>query len=256
MFPYLFDLFGWRVPTYGVLVVSAFLAGLAVTGKLARRAGANPDTILDLGVWSAIAGIVGAKLMMVLVDLGDYTSGRRRLFSIETIQAAGIFYGGFLTALVVAYLYMRRHRLPVLATLDLFAPGIALAHAIGRLGCLFAGCCWGRECSLPWAVTFTRQEAAALVGVPLHKALHPTQVYEALAVLAIFGFLCLRISKPHRHGAVIGWYLVLYSAVRFGLEYLRDPQQPNPFDGPLTIAQWISLGMIVAVIIPRRRISR
>jgi len=182
------------------------------------------------------------------VDLPEYLRDPRMLFSLSTLQAAGIFYGGLLMALIVAWFYMRRKHLPMLATADVLAPGIALGHGIGRLGCFAAGCCWGAQCNLPWAVTFTKPEAHDLVGVPLGVPLHPTQLYEAIAEAIIFLILYWRISKPHRPGAIIGLYLVLYSTVRFFDDFLRDPQQPNPFGGPFNTAQWISLGLIAVVI--------
>jgi phosphatidylglycerol---prolipoprotein diacylglyceryl transferase len=153
-----------------------------------------------------------------------------------------------LAALIVAWFYMRHKHLPMLATADVLAPGIALGHSIGRLGCFAAGCCWGAQSTLPWAVTFTKPEAHDLVGVPLGVPLHPTQLYEALAEAVIFVILYARIARPHRPGAIIGLYLVLYSAVRFFDDFLRDPQQPNPFGGPFNNAQWISLGLIAIVV--------
>jgi len=247
MLPYLFTIFGVHFPTYGLLVAIAFLLALALTAKLARRNNLDSETVLNLGIYCAMAGIAGAKLMMILVDLPEYLRDPRMLFSLSTLQAAGIFYGGLLAALIVAWFYMRRKHLPMLATADVLAPGIALGHAIGRLGCFAAGCCWGAQCSLPWAVTFTRPEAHELVGVPLGVPLHPTQLYESIAEAVIFLILYFRIAKPHRPGAIIGLYLVLYSTVRFFDDFLRDPQQPNPFGGPFNTAQWISLGLIATV---------
>jgi phosphatidylglycerol---prolipoprotein diacylglyceryl transferase len=248
MLPYLFTIFGFHLPTYGLLVALAFLVALALTAKLARRENMDSETILNLGIYCAMAGIGGAKLMMILVDLPEYARDPARLFSLATLQAAGIFYGGLLAALIMAWFYMRRKHLPLLATADVLAPGIALGHSIGRLGCFAAGCCWGKQATLPWAVTFTRPEARDLVGVPLDIPLHPTQLYEALAELIIFVILYRLISRPHRPGAIIGLYLVLYSIVRFLDDFLRDPQQPNPFGGPFNNAQWISLALIAIVI--------
>jgi phosphatidylglycerol---prolipoprotein diacylglyceryl transferase len=248
MLPYLFTIFGIHFPTYGLLVAIAFLLALALTAKLARLNNLDSETVLNLGIYCAMAGIAGAKLMMILVDLPEYLRDPRMLFSLSTLQAAGIFYGGLLMALIVAWFYMRHKHLPMLTTADVLAPGIALGHSIGRLGCFAAGCCWGSQCSRPWAVTFTRPEAHDLVGVPLGVPLHPTQLYEAIAEAIIFLILYRRITRPHKPGAIIGLYLVLYSTVRFFDDFLRDPQQPNPFGGPFNNAQWISLGLIAVVI--------
>ena len=247
MLPYLFTIFGFHLPTYGLLVAIAYLSALALSAKLARRAKLDSETILNLGIYCAMAGILGAKLLMILVDLPDYIRDPRMLFSLSTLQAAGIFYGGLLLALITAFFYIRSQHLPMLATADVLAPGIALGHSIGRLGCFAAGCCWGAPSTLPWAVTFHRPEAHDLVGVPLGISLHPTQLYESLAELIVFAVLYRRIARPHQPGAIIGLYLVLYSLVRFFCDFLRDPQQPNPFNGPFNNAQWISLGLILLV---------
>ncbi len=175
MLPYLFTIFGFRLPTYGLLVALAFLTALALTARLARRSGLDSETVLNLGIYCAMAGIAGAKLFMILVDFSDYARDPRLLFSLSTLQAAGIFYGGLIAALVVAYFYMRKKQLPMLATADVLAPGIALGHSIGRLGCFAAGCCWGKQAILPWAVTFTKPEAHDLVGVPLGVPLSPAR---------------------------------------------------------------------------------
>jgi len=248
MLPYLFTIFGIHVPTYGLLVAIAFLIALALTARLARRQGLDSEMVLNLGIYCALAGIAGAKLLMILVDFGEYVRNPGLLFSLSTLQAAGIFYGGLLAALLTAYLYMRRKGLPMLGTADVLAPGVALGHSIGRLGCFAAGCCWGAPSSRAWAVVFSKPEAHDLVGVPLGVHLHPTQLYEALAEAIIFLILYWRIRKPHQPGAIIGLYLVLYSTVRFFVDFLRDPQQPNPFGGPFNNAQWISLGLIAVVV--------
>lgn len=249
MFPELFRIGNFFLPTYGLLVALAFLTALMLTGRLAHHAGLDREAVLNVGIYSALAGIIGAKLLMILLDLNTFLANPREILSLSTLQAGGVFYGGLLAALVTAFLYMRRKRLPVLATLDVFAPGLALGHAIGRLGCFAAGCCWGLETRLPWAVKFTDPRANRLVGVPLETPLHPTQLYESLAELVIFAVLFRFFKKPHRDGAVISLYLILYSAARFLVEFVRAHEQPNPFGGPLSNAQWISLGLIVGGVI-------
>jgi phosphatidylglycerol---prolipoprotein diacylglyceryl transferase len=246
MFPEVFRIGGFFLPTYGLLVALAFLVALAVIGKLARGAGLDHEAVLNLGIYCALAGIVGAKLMMFLIDVPYYLSRPAEIFSLSTLQAGGVFYGGLILALVVAFVYMRRKQLPPLKTADVFAPGIALGHAIGRLGCFSAGCCWGVETHLPWAVTFTNPQSNRLVGVPLGIPLHPTQLYEAVAELVIFAILLWRIRRPHHAGAIISLYVVLYGAVRFAVEFVRAHEQANPFGGPFDTSQWISLALIIA----------
>jgi phosphatidylglycerol---prolipoprotein diacylglyceryl transferase len=222
--------------TYGLLVAIAFLVALWMVGRLAKRAGLDPDAVTNLGVYCALAAIVGAKVMLLIVEPGDF-------FSWATLQAGGVFYGGLIAALGVAWWHMRKTKLPPLKTADVFAPAIALGHGIGRLGCFSAGCCWGVECHLPWAVTFRNPVAHDLVGVPLNVPLHPTQLYESAAEFLIFGILLWRFRRPHQTGAVISLYLLLYSTARFVVEFFRFHEQGNLWGTPLDTSQWISIGL-------------
>jgi phosphatidylglycerol:prolipoprotein diacylglycerol transferase len=239
MFPKLIQIGSFYIPTYGVLVALAFLAGLGVTLRLARRIGLSQDKITNLAVYCAMAGIVGAKLFMFLFDIGDYLRNPSQIFTLETLQAAGVFHGGFLAALVLAVLYMRKQGLPLLRTMDAFAPGVALGQAIGRLGCFAAGCCWGKECDLPWGVRFRSNFAAP---VPLDKTLHPVQLYESAADLLIFWILYRQFGRSARSGQVIGLYLILYSVARFIIEFFREHEQA--LAGPFSLTQWIALGFL------------
>ena len=246
MLPKLIDTGSIFLPTYGVLVAVAFLVAIWITGRLARRVGLSSDLITNLAIYCALAGMAGAKLFMFLFDWKLYASDPRQIFSFSTLQAAGVYQGGLLLGLLTAAIYMRRHALPALATADVFAPGLAIGHAIGRLGCFAAGCCWGKECDRSWAVTFSNRSANELTGVPLFVPLHPAQLYEAGAELLIFAFLYWQFHKPHRDGTTIGWYLVLYSTARFLVEFVRNHEQALPFGLPLSITQWIALGTLVA----------
>ncbi len=244
MYPKLISIGSFYIPTYGVLVALGFLAGLGITMRLARRAGLPPDQITNLAIYCAMAGIAGAKLFMFLFDFGDYLHHPEQIFTLETLQAAGVFHGGFIVALLVAVFYIRRQKLPVLGTMDVFAPGVAIGQAIGRLGCFAAGCCWGRECDLPWGVHFRSDFAAP---VPLDKALHPVQLYESAADLLIFAFLYRRAGQRHPAGQVIALYLVLYSTARFIIEFFREHEQA--LVGPFSLTQWLALGLFAVGVV-------
>jgi len=125
--------------TYGVLVALAFLAALWMTSRLAKEARLDAEIVTNLGIYCALAAIAGAKVMMFLVDFRYYMEHPGEYFSLATLQAGGIFYGGLIAALGISWWYMRRTRLPLLKTSDVFAPAIALGHGIGRLGCFSAG---------------------------------------------------------------------------------------------------------------------
>jgi len=244
MYPEIFGLS--FLHTYGVLVAAAFLAALWLAGKLAREANLSVDSITNLGIYCALAAIAGAKLMMFLIDIPYYAQHPGDIFSLSTLQAVGVFYGGLLAALGIAVWYMRKTSLPGWKTADVFAPAIALGHGIGRLGCFSAGCCWGIETKLPWAVTFHDPAAALLTGVPLEIALHPAQLYESGAEALAFGFLYWRFGRPHAAGQIIGLYLVISSVLRFLIEFTRNHEQALPFGLPLSITQWIAIGLAAA----------
>jgi phosphatidylglycerol:prolipoprotein diacylglycerol transferase len=243
MFPHLFHIGAFSMPTYGLLVALGFLAGLWLTTRLAARSGISSETVLNLGVFCALAGIVGAKIAMIVMS-PDYRAHPGEIFTLATLQSAGIFYGGLIAALGAAFWYMRRHRLPFLSTADQFAPGVALGHGIGRLGCFAAGCCWGRPTHLPWAVVFSNPDAVISpdrLGVPLH----PTQLYEALAEWIICAMLLFFISRRHRDGQVLGLYLLLYGAARFVIEFYREHDSSNPLGLGLSLEQWIALALML-----------
>jgi phosphatidylglycerol:prolipoprotein diacylglycerol transferase len=253
MLPKLISFGSFYLPTYGVLVAIAFLVALWITIRLGKSAGLGSEQVTNLATYCAIAGLLGAKLFMIAFDWQerDYGNHPGSIFSLDNLQAAGVYQGGLLLAIFTAIFYMRGQHMPILRTCDVFAPGLAAGHAIGRIGCLAAGCCWGLECHLPWAITFTNNEATT--GVPIGRPLHPTQIYESLGNAAIFAFLFWRFRKPHRDGSIFGEYLVLYSILRLGVEFFRYHEQGLYFG--LSLTQWISLGTLIAGIwlLVRRR---
>ena len=238
MFPKLFTIGSFYLPTYGVLVALGFLVGLSVTVKLARKGGLDPEKVTNLAVYVALAGLIGAKLLMIAFDWPDI-----QIFSLSTLQAAGVFQGGLILALVTAFFYIRHNKLPLLPVCDAFAPGVAIGHAIGRLGCFAAGCCWGKECHLPWAVTFKNPEANGLTGVPLNVPLHPAQLYESATEALLFAFLYWRYGRSHAPGQIIGLYLLISSIARFLIEFERFHEQATAYG--LSITQWIAIALAI-----------
>jgi phosphatidylglycerol:prolipoprotein diacylglycerol transferase len=246
LFPKLFTIGSFYLPTYGVLVALGFLTGLWITVRLARRSGLNPELVTNLAVYTALAGLLGAKLMMIAFDWPQFSADPGKIFSLETLQAAGVFQGGLILALITACYYTKAQKLPLLATSDAFAPGLAIGHAVGRLGCFAAGCCWGNECNRFWAVTFHNPEAYALTGVPLEMPLHPSQLYEFTTEAILFVVLYNLYAKAHPPGRIIGLYLVFSSIARFLIEFTRFHAQGLPFGLPLSITQWIAIGLALA----------
>jgi phosphatidylglycerol---prolipoprotein diacylglyceryl transferase len=256
-----FELFGRTIPsftlhTYGFLLACAFLAGLWVAARQARKAGLDANRITDMAVWVLIAGLVGAKLLMLAVDWQFYTRNPRELLSV--FQSGGVFYGGLLGGMLVAWWCARRYHLPGWATADVLAPGVILGQAIGRLGCFAAGCCYGKVAPrVPWAVTFTDPYAARAVGTPLDTPLHPSQLYEsALAFLLFFGLLWLA-GRKRFDGQVILAYAMGYSVIRFVLEFWRgDPDRGTVFGGVLSTSQLISIILVLVAATLWPRLSR
>src|SRR6202140_1444654 len=152
MYPRLFDLGPITVYTYGVLLAAAYLLGLKVAMVRAQAPGLDSVRVLDLGIYIIISALVGAKLLLLITDFRTFRADPRELLTLA--RSGGVFYGGLILAVTVALIYIRRVGLPLWTTCDVFAPGIALGHVIGRLGGLFAGCCYGKPTSLPWGITF------------------------------------------------------------------------------------------------------
>ncbi|MFN8092054.1 MAG: prolipoprotein diacylglyceryl transferase [Vicinamibacteria bacterium] len=257
-----FDLAGrtlgpFTLHTYGVLLAVAFLAGLWVASRQARRSGLEASKITDMAVWVLIAGLVGAKALLVGVEWSYFSRNPKDVFSI--FQSGGVFYGGLIGGILVAALLVRRYRLPGWATADVLAPGVAIGQAIGRLGCFSAGCCWGRATSVPWAVTFTDVYAARQVGTPIDTALHPSQLYESFVVFLVFLFLLWLAPRKRFHGAVTLAYVALYSVARFVLEFWRgDAERGTWFGHTISTSQLIAIALLLgaAVALPYVRRSQ
>jgi phosphatidylglycerol:prolipoprotein diacylglycerol transferase len=224
MHPILFELGPVTVYTYGVLLAAAYLLGLKYAMVRAKSRGLDEARVLDLGIYIIIAALVGAKLLLLFVDFKTYTSNPRAL--LDLLREGGVFYGGLILAVSVAIYYIRRVRLPLWTTTDVFAPGIALGHVVGRFGCFFAGCCWGKPTTVPWGVTFHDLNATLNTGIPLDLKLHPTQLYEAGAEAIILAVLLLSEMRGKKFAGRTFWlYMLLYAISRFIIEFYRgDPR--------------------------------
>jgi phosphatidylglycerol:prolipoprotein diacylglycerol transferase len=236
--PSVFGIGPLTIYTYGVMLAAAYLAGLQLAIVRGRKAGLDPGRLLDLGVYIVIAALVGAKLLLLIVNFNYFRNNPGEILVLA--RSGGVFYGGLITATLVAFWYIRRHELPFWTTCDMFAPGIALGHVIGRLGCLMAGCCFGRQTDVPWAITFTDPFAAANVGTPLNVPLHPTQLYEAGAELMILILLLVTERKGRPYPGRTFWaYMLLYAVSRFVIEFYRGDERGLLMG--LSTSQFISL---------------
>ncbi|HSR50637.1 MAG TPA: prolipoprotein diacylglyceryl transferase [Acidobacteriota bacterium] len=250
MYPKLIDLGPVPIHTYGLLLALALLISIELMARLGHKQGIDRNKIWDLGFIIILSALAGAKLLLVIVEFDTYAADPGRIFTLEFLQAGGVFYGGFLGALAGAGYYIRKHpEFTFWNIADLAAPCIALGQAIGRLGCFAAGCDYGKPADVPWAVTFTSEYAARNVGVPLNVPLHPSQLYESAAAFALFLFLIRAFHRRRFQGQVFLLYLALYAATRFVLEFWRgDPGRGLYFDGLVSTSQIISLILFPAAI--------
>jgi phosphatidylglycerol:prolipoprotein diacylglycerol transferase len=253
MHPILFEIGDWPVYSYGVLLAAAYLVALQMAVVRARHRGIDGTRVMDLGIYLIIAALVGAKLMLVIVDFDYFMSQPQELLSL--VRAGGVFYGGLLAALGVAIVLVRRYGLRIWATADLFAPGIALGHVIGRLGCLLAGCCYGRPADVPWAITFTNPLAASNVGTPLGVPLHPTQLYDAGAELLIMIVLLVTERRGRTFEGRTFWlYMLLYGISRFIIEFYRGDDRGTI--AGISTSQAVSLVIVPLAIVMLVRLRR
>ena len=240
MYPILFRLGGLSVYSYGFFVALGFVAGVVLASLRSRKKGIPFERIVDLFFYSVLSAILGSRILFVLVNLDVY---REKPLDVFKIWEGGlVFYGGLVLAIGVSLVYMKWHRLPIWKFADLFSPSIALGLFFGRIGCFFAGCCYGKGTSLFWGVTFRDVNSLARLGVPLH----PTQLYEAASSLAIFFFLDRLEGKKSFDGQVFWFFLLLYSAARFFIEILRDDPRGFFFGEMLSTSQGI--GILLAMI--------
>lgn len=238
MYPRLFEYGAITVYTYGVLLAAAYLLGLRLATTRAKARGLDATRVMDLGIYIIISALVGAKLLLLVVDYRSFVANPRELLTL--IRVGGVFYGGLILAVVVALVYIRRAGLPLWTTCDVFAPGIALGHVVGRFGCLFAGCCYGKPTRLPWGITFRDSFAATNVGTPLGIPLHPTQLYEAGAEFLILMFLLWMERRGRAFAGRTFWlYMVLYAVSRFVIEFYRGDERGTV--GMFSTSQFISI---------------
>jgi phosphatidylglycerol:prolipoprotein diacylglycerol transferase len=253
MHPILFEVGGWPVYAYGVLLAAAYLAGLQLAVVRARHAGLDAARVMDLGIYLIIAALVGAKLMLIATDFSYFMSHPRELFSL--VRAGGVFYGGLIGAFVVGLWLVGRYKLPVWKTADIYAPGVALGHVVGRLGCLMAGCCYGRQTDVAWGITFTSPVAAENAGTPLGVPLHPTQLYDAGAELLILVLLLVfeRRGRPFP-GRTFWLYILLYAISRFIVEIYRGDPRGTVFG--LSTSQFVSVVTLPIALVMLARLRR
>lgn len=247
MYPELFRIGDYPINTYGVLLAIGMMLALFTASRLAGRDGLPRERIYDLGLWTLIGALLGSKILMF------FTEANVQVFSLDFLRSGGVFYGGllggFFTVVALTYFY----KLDFWKVADALAPALALGQFFGRQGCFAAGCCWGKPTDSVFGVHFT-EAANQFTGVPIYGAdgisplhLHPTQLYESLTMLAVFGLLVYLHKHKRFDGQILIAYGIIYSIVRFIIEFLRDDPRGNLFG--LTDVTGLSTSQIISLIV-------
>ena len=239
MCPILFQLNGLTVYAYGSILALGFMVGMALILLKARKEGVSMERVVELFCLAILSALIGARGLHVLVNLPLFIEDPSKIFKVW--EGGLVFYGGFLLAVLTTIGYMRWHRLPIWKMADLFTPSIALGLFFARIGCFMAGCCYGGETSLPWAVTFTDPHSLARLHIPLH----PTQLYEAGSGLVLFFFLIWMEKRRSYDGQIFWLFLLLYSLVRFLIEFVRDDSRGFLWGAFLSTSQTIGICLAI-----------
>ncbi|HSW40030.1 MAG TPA: prolipoprotein diacylglyceryl transferase family protein [Acidobacteriota bacterium] len=250
MFPRLLSTPYFTIYTFGLFLALAYLAALVWLIVEARRAGIDREKAAALGLWTVIGAIIGARLSVILRMLLEYSEDISRAWSIAVIQDAGDFFGGFIGGLIAAWIFFYRHpELPRWRMADACGASIALGQVIGRVGSFMAGDSFGARSSLPWAVVFRDPDTAIISGVPLGVPLHPVQLYESIACLALFFFLVWMARRKRFDGQIILCYSLIYAVMRFLLEFARgDADRGFLFYDLISYPQFFALMLFVIAV--------
>ncbi|MBK8465677.1 MAG: prolipoprotein diacylglyceryl transferase [Chloracidobacterium sp.] len=262
MYPELFRIGTFPVTTYGIFLALGMLLALFVASRLGAPDGLPRERIYDLGLWTLVGGLVGSKVLMFFVE------DNVNIFTLDFLRSGGVYYGGLIGGFLAVVILVRLYKLPLWKVADAFAPGLALGQAFGRQGCFSAGCCWGKPTNLPWGVHFT-ELGHEYTGVPIygldgnHIHLHPTQLYESFIMFAVFAFLIYLHRRKKFDGQVLIAYGIIYSIVRFSIEFIRDDPRGDLLGFTsltgLSTSQGISLivaaGSIVFMFMRHKRVS-
>ena len=251
MDPVAFSFGSLSIHWYGVCMAAAVLLGMWTASRRGMREKIHPDTVYDMSPWIIIGAIAGARLLFV-VTYWDQKFAGKPFMDIFAIRTGFVYYGGFIAASASVIWFCRRRKLPIWKIGDVLAPSVALGHALGRIGCLFTGCCYGKECTLPWAFEYPA------IYEHLHgRAIHPTQIYESLLNFALYGGLVWLYRRKKFDGQVFATYLVAYAIIRSFVEMYRGDYKDHQIVGFLTPGQLVSVlivtaGIVLFLKLPRR----
>jgi phosphatidylglycerol---prolipoprotein diacylglyceryl transferase len=266
VYPQLFEipLINKGVPAYGTMLMVGFLLAVFLTRRRHKSLGLIPSEVFDLGFVLVIGGILGARLLHVVVYWPDYFQSTKYwpdwmgsvgwLGAIVATWNGGlVYYGGLGGGVLGLFLYGRYKKIPLTDLLDFAAPGGAIGLAMTRVGCFLNGCCFGKPSEVPWAVTFPpnshmyqlHDADGRFVRMLEPFAVHPAQLYETLAALGIFAVLWWLYPRRRFAGQISWTFGMLYTAWRFCNEFFRADSGPDYRYGPLTIFQYMSIPLFM-----------
>lgn len=252
MHPILLQVGSLKLYTYGFFVALGFIIAIWFTKRNAKFYGVPDQMVSDLFLTVLISAIAGARLLYVLINIDAYRDNFLDIFKIW--NGGLVFFGGFIGGVLGAIIFLRIKKMEIWKTADVLSPGLALGHSVGRFGCLFAGCCYGKSCSLPIALTFTNPDSLAPLNIPLH----PTQLYMIASNFLLFLILLAIQRRKRFNGMVFLSYIMLYSVFRSIIEFFRGDFRGNFFFDFLSLSQGIgflvsSIALIFMIIKLRSR---
>lgn len=254
MHPDLISIGNFTLHTYGLLVAAGFFTGLIITIRIGKAEGFSAQQIMDMGFIIVLSAIIGSRLMYVLINISYYINSP--LDIIKIWQGGLVFSGGIIGVVIIMSWYIKKHNFPFWKTADLWAPAAAIGQGIGRIGCLMAGCCYGRPTDSFLGIVFTNPHSLA----PLNISLHPTQIYSSISGFGIF--IILMLMRPGRlfHGQIFLWFLILHSTARLFIEKFRGDDRGILQGAGMSVTQLVSTlllaGSVIALIIIKSRITK
>ncbi len=243
MHPVLLNLGKFSLYTYGLFAAMGFLAAIWFATLEAKRCGVDHEKIMDLSFYILVAAIVGSRLAYIGTVPDEFLANPLEMFKIW--RGGLVFYGGFVGAMLTAIIYLKVKHLPIWKTGDILAPAVALGHCLGRIGCFFAGCCYGKACDLSWAITFHDPASLAPINVPLH----PTQLYSSAGNFLIFLILFVVRRYQKFEGQIFWLYVLLYGVTRSFIEMFRGDYRGGEIMGVLSVSQTVGCSLAFVAVV-------
>ncbi len=232
----LFNLFGFKVYSYGLMIGIGIITAVIILNSKAKKRGYNENSIFNMIILTVLSGILGGKLLFIITNLSEFI---KNPISVITDFGYGfVVYGAIISGMLAIILYSRIKKWDSLEVFDLVVPGLAIAQGFGRIGCFLAGCCYGAETTGALYVVFPENSLA----VP-HVHLYPTQIYSSIFDFALGIFLIMYSRKKRESGKTFSLYLICYSIGRFFVEFLRNDSRGSV--GILSTSQFISIFILI-----------